>query len=343
MLWVSAGRGPATRGRAQVADLTDAGSPSALVAGSDVVLSVCPPHAALQVARAARRPGPAGLYVDANAVAPAGARTIGAAVEGAGGRSVDGDLICGPVRPGGQPGRGRDRRLGLEDMCYAAWTKETSALLLTIRAAAAATKVTGGQAGCGCGDGCCGAATPEEPGFGAELYAALDRDALPDTALAASLGCGNPTAVAEAPRGRDRARPRLGRRHRRAVVGPAGAGPSARPHGLDMTEEMLALARANAAEAGATNVEILKGQIEAIPLPAATVGVVISSCVINLSTDKPAAFGRPFRVLRPGGRLGEQRHRPGRPDDAADGLPRGLLLRYGRWPGRPSRCSVATQ
>jgi len=81
-------------------------------------------------------------------------------------------------------------------------------------------------------------------------------------------------------------------------------GPTGKAYGLDMTEEMLALARANAAEAGATNVEWLKGQIEAIPLPAATVDVVISNCVINLSTDKPAVFRETFRVLRPGGRIG---------------------------------------
>jgi SAM-dependent methyltransferase len=81
-------------------------------------------------------------------------------------------------------------------------------------------------------------------------------------------------------------------------------GPSGKAYGLDMTEEMLALARANAAEAGATNVDFLKGQIEAIPLPAATVDVVISNCVVNLSTDKPAVFAETFRVLRPGGRIG---------------------------------------
>jgi SAM-dependent methyltransferase len=81
-------------------------------------------------------------------------------------------------------------------------------------------------------------------------------------------------------------------------------GPSGRAYGLDMTEEMLALARANAAEAGAGNVEFLKGQIEAIPLPAETVDVVISNCVVNLSTDKPAVFAETYRVLRPGGRIG---------------------------------------
>jgi len=179
------------------------------------------------------------------------------------------------------------------------------------RYAAAATKVTSGQGGCGCGQpadcgcdsGCCGAATAEEPGFGAELYAALDRDELPDTALLASLGCGNPTAVAELHEGETVLD--LGSGGGIDVLLSARrVGPTGRAYGLDMTEEMLALARANAAEAGATNVDFLKGQIEAIPLPADTVDVVISNCVVNLSTDKPAVFAETFRVLRPGGRIG---------------------------------------
>ena len=179
------------------------------------------------------------------------------------------------------------------------------------RYAAAATKVSSGQGGCGCGQpadcgcdsGCCGAATAEEPGFGAELYAALDRDELPDTALLASLGCGNPTAVAELHEGETVLD--LGSGGGIDVLLSARrVGPTGRAYGLDMTEEMLALARANAAEAGATNVDFLKGQIEAIPLPADTVDVVISNCVVNLSTDKPAVFAETFRVLRPGGRIG---------------------------------------
>jgi arsenite methyltransferase len=180
------------------------------------------------------------------------------------------------------------------------------------RYAAAATKVTGGQDDCGCGQpadcgcdsGCCrGPATAEEPGFGADLYAQLDRDQLPGTALLASLGCGNPTAVADLRPGE--------------VVLDLGSGggidvllsarrvgPTGKAYGLDMTEEMLHLARQNATQAGATNVEFLKGQIEAIPLPAHTVDVVISNCVINLSVDKPAVFAETYRVLKPGGRLG---------------------------------------
>jgi arsenite methyltransferase len=177
------------------------------------------------------------------------------------------------------------------------------------RYAAAATKAAGGDCGCGqpadcgCGDGCCGAATAEEPGFGAELYAALDREQLPDTALLASLGCGNPTAVAELRPGETVLD--LGSGGGIDVLLSASrVGPSGKAYGLDMTEEMLAPARRNAVQAGATNVEFLKGQIEAIPLPAETVDVVISNCVINLSVDKPPVFAETFRVLKPGGRIG---------------------------------------
>jgi arsenite methyltransferase len=145
---------------------------------------------------------------------------------------------------------------------------------------------------------CCG-----EQGIGGELYSALDRDSLPDAAVLASLGCGNPTAVAELHEG-----------ERVLDLGSGGGidvllsarrvGPAGRAIGLDMTDEMLALAQKNAAEAGATNVEFLKGHIEAIPLPADSVDVVISNCVINLAADKPAVFREIARVLRPGGRVG---------------------------------------
>jgi arsenite methyltransferase len=180
------------------------------------------------------------------------------------------------------------------------------------RYAAAATRITVGAGDCGCGQpadcgcdsGCCGgAATAEEPGFGAELYAALDRDQLPDTALLASLGCGNPTAVAELHEGETVLD--LGSGGGIDVLLSAKrVGLTGKAYGLDMTEEMLALARANAAKAGATNVDFLKGQIEAIPLPAETIDVVISNCVVNLSTDKPAVFAETYRVLKPGGRIG---------------------------------------
>ena len=179
------------------------------------------------------------------------------------------------------------------------------------RYAAAAVKVTAGQGDCGCGQpadcgcdsGCCGAASAEEPGFGAALYAQLDRDQLPNTALMASLGCGNPTAVADLHEGETVLD--LGSGGGIDVLLSAKrVGPLGKAYGLDMTEEMLALAHRSAAEAGATNVDFLKGHIEAIPLPAATVDVVISNCVINLSTDKPTVFSETFRVLKPGGRIG---------------------------------------
>jgi arsenite methyltransferase len=177
------------------------------------------------------------------------------------------------------------------------------------RYAAAATKVTSGDCGCGqptdcgCDDGCCGAAAAEELGFGAELYAAPDRDQLPDRATLASLGCGNPTAVADLHEGETLLD--LGSGGGIDVLLSAKrVGPTGKAYGLDMTEEMLALARTNAAKAGATNVDFLKGQIEAIPVPAETVDVVISNCVVNLSTDKPAVFRETFRVLKPGGRIG---------------------------------------
>jgi len=160
----------------------------------------------------------------------------------------------------------------------------------------------GQPADCGCGSGCCGPAA-EEPGIGAGLYAAADRETLPDAALLASLGCGNPTAVAELREGETVLD--LGSGGGIDVLLSARrVGPAGKAYGLDMTEEMLALARRNATQAGARNVEFLKGHIEAIPLPADTVDVVISNCVINLSVDKPAVFAETFRVLKPGGRLG---------------------------------------
>jgi arsenite methyltransferase len=179
------------------------------------------------------------------------------------------------------------------------------------RYAAAALQVSSGQGNCGCGQpadcgcdsGCCDTVQDEQPGIGAGLYAATDRESLPDAAVLASLGCGNPTAVADLRQGEivlD-----LGSGGGIDVLLSAKrVGPSGKAYGLDMTEEMLVLARANATEAGAGNVEFLKGHIEAIPLPAETVDVVISNCVINLSTDKPAVFAETFRVLKPGGRIG---------------------------------------
>ena len=153
----------------------------------------------------------------------------------------------------------------------------------------------------GCGSGAC--CERESADFVESLYSAEQRGELPDAAALASLGCGNPTAVADLQEGEvvlD-----LGSGGGIDVILSAKrVGPSGTAYGLDMTDEMLALGRKNAAEAGVSNVHFLKGVIEQIPLPAGAVDVVISNCVINLSVDKPAVLTEMARVLRPGGRLG---------------------------------------
>src|SRR6185295_877619 len=149
--------------------------------------------------------------------------------------------------------------------------------------------------------GCCGGTSCADP-ITTDLYSTAETLGLPQDALLASLGCGNPTALAELLPGE--------------VVLDLGSGggidvllsarrvgPTGKAYGLDQSEEMLALALANQRQAGATNVEFLRGAIENIPLPTATVDVVISNCVINLSGDKPKALAEAFRVLKPGGRL----------------------------------------
>ncbi|BAK36772.1 putative methyltransferase [Microlunatus phosphovorus NM-1] len=158
-------------------------------------------------------------------------------------------------------------------------------------------------------DSCCGPAassccgTTAERSFGASLYDDATTAGLPIEAVEASLGCGNPTAVADLHEG-----------ERVLDLGSGGGidvllsarrvGPTGFAYGVDMTDEMLGLARENAAKAGASNVEFLKGTIEDVPLPDESVDVVISNCVINLSTDKPAVLAEMFRVLAPGGRIG---------------------------------------
>ena len=151
---------------------------------------------------------------------------------------------------------------------------------------------------------CCAPATIDESlVFGSALYDDTSTAGLPDAALLASLGCGNPTAVADLQAGETVLD--LGSGGGIDVLLSARrVGPTGFAYGLDMTDEMLDLARHNAAAAQATNVEFLKGTIEEIPLHADSVDVVISNCVINLSTDKPAVIGEMFRVLRPGGRVG---------------------------------------
>ena len=171
---------------------------------------------------------------------------------------------------------------------------------------AAARRVLTGEgvpAECCASTGCCGgAAAPSCDPISSNLYVAGETDQLPEAAVLASLGCGNPTALAELKEGE--------------VVLDLGSGggidvllsarrvgPTGKAYGLDMTDDMLALARKNAKDAGITNVEFLRGRIEEIPLPSASVDVIISNCVVNLSGDKQRVIEEAFRVLKPGGRF----------------------------------------
>ncbi|HSO03229.1 MAG TPA: arsenite methyltransferase [Candidatus Limnocylindrales bacterium] len=181
-------------------------------------------------------------------------------------------------------------------------TPETNEIHQIVRdhyATAAERVTTTGVTSC-CGDGCCSGQASDP--ISADLYDAQQVAGLPGDAVLASLGCGNPTALAEL--------------HPGDVVLDLGSGggidvllsaqrvgPTGTAYGLDMTDEMLALANRNKAQAGATNVEFLKGTIEDIPLPDATVDVIISNCVINLASDKGQALREAFRVLKPGGRF----------------------------------------
>ena len=167
------------------------------------------------------------------------------------------------------------------------------------RAAQAAQ--TGGKASC-CEPGCCGGDVSREDAITRDLYGDQEKSKVPQAAVAASLGCGNPTALADLRPGE--------------VVLDLGSGggidvllsaqrvgPTGKAYGLDMTDEMLALARENQKKSGLANVEFLKGEIEQVPLPDNSVDVVISNCVINLSADKDQVLREAFRVLRPGGRF----------------------------------------
>jgi arsenite methyltransferase len=171
------------------------------------------------------------------------------------------------------------------------------------RYAEAAVAAADGRAACDCGGGACCEHVSGHRGFGEALYDPGERGVLPEAATLASLGCGNPTAVAELREGETVLD--LGSGGGIDVILSAKrVGPTGIAYGLDMTDEMLALARRNAEEAGTTNVHFLKGVIEEIPLPADSVDVVISNCVINLSVDKPAVLTEIARVLKPGGRIG---------------------------------------
>jgi arsenite methyltransferase len=171
------------------------------------------------------------------------------------------------------------------------------------RYAAAAQEASEASRIGGCGDGSCCGGESDEASVGESLYDVDQRSELPDAAVLASLGCGNPIAVADLHEGETVLD--LGSGGGIDVILSARrVGPAGTAYGLDMTDEMLALARRNAAEAGARNVHFLKGLIEEIPLPADSVDVVISNCVINLSTDKAAVLTEIARVLKPGGRVG---------------------------------------
>jgi SAM-dependent methyltransferase len=165
----------------------------------------------------------------------------------------------------------------------------------------AAERAAAGSKGTCCGTSSCCGPDGTDP-ITRDLYDAVTASSLPEKAVLASLGCGNPTALAELKEGE--------------VVLDLGSGggidvllsakrvgPTGKAYGLDMTDEMLELARRNAAEAGATNVEFLKGDIESIPLPDSSVDVIISNCVINLSGDKGQVLREAYRVLKPGGRF----------------------------------------
>jgi SAM-dependent methyltransferase len=197
------------------------------------------------------------------------------------------------------------------------------------RYGATAARVAAGEttgAGC-CGpadgsSGCCGSTSEAWDPITSDLYEAGQTAGIPAQALLASLGCGNPTALAEL--------------HEGEVVLDLGSGggidvllsarrvgPTGKAYGLDMTDEMLALALENKAKAGATNVEFLKGHIESIPLPSNTVDVIISNCVINLSGDKARVLKEAFRVLKPGGRfaVSDVVTRAGLPREVRESMP----------------------
>ncbi|MEA3247298.1 MAG: arsenite methyltransferase [Gemmatimonadota bacterium] len=183
---------------------------------------------------------------------------------------------------------------------------ETLTTIVRERYGAAARRAAAGEQASCCGPTCCGGGSGEPASatdpITSNLYVQGETDVLPSAAVLASLGCGNPVALASLEPGQ--------------VVLDLGSGggidvllsarrvgPTGKAYGLDMTDDMLALARRNAAEAKVANVEFLKGQIEAIPLPDHSVDVIISNCVINLSGDKPKVLAEAFRVLKPGGRF----------------------------------------
>jgi SAM-dependent methyltransferase len=198
------------------------------------------------------------------------------------------------AQPRHQPGQAHIRQ-ALKDPIIMEQITET----VRQRYAEAARRVASGQAAtCGCG-------TATDPGcdpITSNLYGDAEAGEVPDMALQASLGCGNPTALAELKPGETVLD--LGSGGGIDVILSARrVGPTGKAYGLDMTDEMLALAEQNTRKAGITNVEFLKGQIEHVPLPDNSVDVIISNCVVNLSGDKDQVLAESFRVLKPGGRF----------------------------------------
>jgi arsenite methyltransferase len=185
-------------------------------------------------------------------------------------------------------------------------TTQNSTLKATVKEkyGQAALRVTEGNTAAACcgSSGCCGATTEAWDPITSDLYDAKEKAGIPAEAVLASLGCGNPTALAELKQGETVLD--LGSGGGIDVLLSAKrVGPTGKAYGLDMTDEMLALANENKRRAGAENVEFLKGEIEQIPLPDASVDVIISNCVINLSADKGTVLREAFRVLKPGGRF----------------------------------------
>ncbi len=185
-------------------------------------------------------------------------------------------------------------------------TAQNSTLKATVKEkyGQAALRVKEGDTAAACcgSSGCCGATTEAWDPITSDLYDEKQKAGIPAEAVLASLGCGNPTALAELKQGETVLD--LGSGGGIDVLLSAKrVGPTGKAYGLDMTDEMLALANKNKRRAGAENVEFLKGEIEQIPLPDASVDVIISNCVINLSADKKTVLREAFRVLKPGGRF----------------------------------------
>src|SRR5215813_10412290 len=213
--------------------------------------------------------------------------------------SIDSHLCLGVI------GMSDQTSTGLREQVRSRYAAAARAVLEPRPGVTAQSVELSGTGSC-CGtDSCCGAESTAEAvgGFSEDLYREGETDGLPEEAVLASLGCGNPIAVADLHEG-----------ERVLDLGSGGGidvllsarrvGSSGFAYGVDMTDDMLQLARQNAAKAATTNVEFRKGEIEALPLPDRAVDVVISNCVINLSTDKPAVLAEMFRVLVPGGRIG---------------------------------------